>query len=227
MVDFAVAQDSNFKALRDGARIGGYGKKTDRSRIEFEYACRLLEMGFPEQVAWAEISACAKGSDAGPRYVDSTILAAAARVSGENFPRTTVTFSRIETTPSAFYTWKKHPGGFLSRVPVVNWSLPNVTVVMARPGGSKTTDLLDLFSTNWSGIGTLPADMAMRSVPPRPDVSFSAATSPLSVRGCTAAWLVGSPPPPQALTNAAMTAANTRRRLKQCVVRCRAVLRCI
>src|SRR5882724_885286 len=81
--------------------------------------------------------------------------------------------------------------------------------------------------TNWSGIGMLPADMAIRSVPPRPDVSFSAATSPLSARGCTEAWFVGSPPPPQAMTNAAMTAANTKRRLRQYVVRFGAVLQCI
>src|SRR2546426_3093524 len=44
MVDFALEQDSKFKALRDGARIGRYGKDTDRSRIEFLYTCRLLEM---------------------------------------------------------------------------------------------------------------------------------------------------------------------------------------
>jgi len=44
MVDFAVAHDSNFKALRDGARIGRFGKLPDRSRIEFLYTYRLLEM---------------------------------------------------------------------------------------------------------------------------------------------------------------------------------------
>src|SRR6266851_2754474 len=153
MVQFAVEHDTKFRALRDGARIGWYEKTTDRSKIEFNYACRMLEMGFPEQVVRAEISACAKGSEAGPRYVDSTILKAAARVAGAGSPRTPVSLDTFWSTTSAFYTWKKHGGGLLSRVPVVNWSLPNVSVVIARPGGSKTTDLLDLFSTVWSGIG--------------------------------------------------------------------------
>src|SRR4026209_1131624 len=48
--------------------------------------------------------------------------------------------------------------------------------------------------TNWSGIGTLPAVMAIRTVPPLPDVSFAAAWSP-----CSARWTLeadGLPPGP-------------------------------
>ena len=39
------------------------------------------------------------------------------------------------------------------------------------------------FDLNWSGIGMLPAVMAMRRVPPVPDVSFAAAWSPCSAGG--------------------------------------------
>src|SRR6185503_9856032 len=69
--------------------------------------------------------------------------------------------------------------------------------------------------TNWSGIGTLPAVMAIRSVPPLPDVSFAAAWSPCSAGGTLEAD--GLPPeplsddePPQAASARAITQHRVR-----------------
>src|SRR3954469_11193611 len=68
---------------------------------------------------------------------------------------------------------------------------------------------------NWSGIGTLPAVMAMRSVPPLPDVSFAAAWSPCSAGGALEAEGLPLAPlsddePPQAASASAITQHSVR-----------------
>ena len=161
IIDSVEKTDKYFKSLRADAKAGKRKGFNDRSKIEFEYACMMLELGFSEKMMWSELSSCSKGSEESSRYVDATILKASEKVLGSqklSLEGKSPVCDILKTTPSVFYTDRKGTSPSNSGAPpfsslrVVNSTLPNLTAVMARPGGMKTSELINMLSTSRWGV---------------------------------------------------------------------------
>lgn len=128
---------------RKGNNKGNKGKKKDsRSEADFSYACRMLEVGFPEQVVLVELLAGDHAAEEQEpiRYCRSTFRRALNKV----WPMKSAYNSRIWKVFSSSSEAHYKAGGywlgsasFSSSCGLVQ-APPAVKVVLARPGDGKT-----------------------------------------------------------------------------------------
>lgn len=142
--------------------------KVDRSRNDFAYACRLLELGVPEGVVRAELAMTARGRTETETWLDSTFRAATAKVYPTRRGEASTTWETAKSGGQAFFTVVEAPAKerereMLSHVDCGEFppapsraSPPIVSIALARPGQGKTRSIVDwLASVRTAGSGRL------------------------------------------------------------------------
>lgn len=139
--------------------------KLDRSRNDFRYVCRLLELGVPAGVVRAELATTARGRAETDSWLDSTFLAATAKVYPTKDVEKSITWRTSKSGGEALFTGVEEPARQMQRQALDTFSRgevpalasleppPLVAVALARPGKGKTRGILNWLSSA-RGIGT-------------------------------------------------------------------------
>lgn len=139
--------------------------KLDRSGNDFRYACRLLELGVPAGVVRAELATTARGRTETEAWLDSTFLAATARVYPTKDGEKSIAWNTTKSGGEALFTGVEEPARLIQRQALDTYSRgevpalasleppPIVAVALARPGKGKTRGILNWLSSA-RGIGT-------------------------------------------------------------------------
>lgn len=139
--------------------------KLDRSKNDFHYTCRMLELGLPATIVMAELALTARGSVESEGWRVSTFSAATQKVYPTKRGEKSIPWSTARSGGEALFTGVEEPARQIQRLVLDTFARGErpapaaleppalVKVALARPGKGKTRDILHWLSSA-RGIGT-------------------------------------------------------------------------
>ena len=140
--------------------------KPDRSKNDFRYASRLLELGMGEDLVRAEVGASAKGQESGDSYADSTFRSAVEKVYPTKQPVVSASWVTARTGPAFLSTEVEKPAEAEAQELLAAHSrgesppstptpirASKVAVECIRPGAGKTRAIVNWLA-NRTGLPT-------------------------------------------------------------------------
>lgn len=149
-LDAALAQARRLSMEAPAPRKG----RLDRSKNDFRYASRLLELGMGEDLVRAEVAASAKGRESGDSYADSTFRSAVEKVYPTKQTVVSASWTTTRTGPAFLSTEVEKPDDDNSRAvlaalsrgespPPPTIATPKVAALPIRPGAGKTRAIVN------------------------------------------------------------------------------------
>lgn len=136
--------------------------RLDKSKNDYHYSCRMLELGLPESIVMGELVLTARGRCESERWRESTFSAATQRVYPTGRGEESATWTAFSDSEEALFTGIEGPAQEKHRTllssrgdspasplsPQSATTAPRVNVVLARPGKGKTRGIVHWLATN-------------------------------------------------------------------------------